>query len=66
MGLAAVVGTIPTIKLNSVMKLITDLLDVSSSMKGQVHFKAFLRRYISFMFSTAILIFFFCIGALGS
>ncbi|KAJ8465662.1 hypothetical protein OPV22_028214 [Ensete ventricosum] len=35
LGLAAVVGTIPTIKLNSVMKLITDLLEVSSSMKGQ-------------------------------
>ncbi|CAL9079455.1 unnamed protein product [Musa textilis] len=35
LGLAAVVGTIPTIKLNSLMKLITDLLDVSSSMKGQ-------------------------------
>ncbi|WOL03832.1 hypothetical protein Cni_G12552 [Canna indica] len=35
LGLSAVMGTIPSIKLSSVMKLISDLLEVSSSMRGQ-------------------------------
>ncbi|KAL5999305.1 hypothetical protein ACLOJK_040756 [Asimina triloba] len=35
LGLTVVVGTIPSIKLDSLMKLIVDLLEVSSSMKGQ-------------------------------
>lgn len=36
LGLTVLVGTISTIKLDSLLKLIVDLLEVSSSMKGQV------------------------------
>lgn len=36
LGLTILVGTIHSIKLDSLLKLIVDLLDVSSSMKGQV------------------------------
>ncbi|XP_072999992.1 rDNA transcriptional regulator pol5 [Typha latifolia] len=35
LGLTLVVGAIPAIKVDSLMKLIVDLLEVSSSMKGQ-------------------------------
>ncbi|XP_058069514.1 rDNA transcriptional regulator pol5 [Magnolia sinica] len=35
LGLTVIVGTIPSIKVDSLMKLIVDLLEVSSSMKGQ-------------------------------
>ncbi|KAG5254028.1 DNA polymerase [Salix suchowensis] len=35
LGLALLIGTIPSIKVDSVMKLIVDMLEVSSSMKGQ-------------------------------
>ncbi|KAJ6964929.1 hypothetical protein NC652_002988 [Populus alba x Populus x berolinensis] len=35
LGLAVLIGTIPSIKVDSVMKLIVDMLEVSSSMKGQ-------------------------------
>ncbi|KAK1268737.1 hypothetical protein QJS04_geneDACA006466 [Acorus gramineus] len=35
LGLSAVVGTIPSIKLDSMMKLIVNLLEITSSMKGQ-------------------------------
>ncbi|KAF2312266.1 hypothetical protein GH714_029613 [Hevea brasiliensis] len=35
LGLTVLVGTIPSIKLDSLLKLIVDLLEVSSSMKGQ-------------------------------
>jgi hypothetical protein len=36
LGLTILVGTIHSIKLDSLLKLIVDSLDVSSSMKGQV------------------------------
>ncbi|KAK1291181.1 hypothetical protein QJS10_CPB17g02449 [Acorus calamus] len=35
LGLSAVVGKIPSIKLDSMMKLIVNLLEITSSMKGQ-------------------------------
>ncbi|CAK7330365.1 unnamed protein product [Dovyalis caffra] len=35
LGLTVLVGTVPSIKVDSVLKLIVDLLEVSSSMKGQ-------------------------------
>ncbi|KAF5206015.1 Dna polymerase v family [Thalictrum thalictroides] len=35
MGLTILVGTIPSLKVDSVMKLIVDILEVTSSMKGQ-------------------------------
>jgi len=36
LGLSIVVAKIPTIKVESLMKLIVNLLEVSASMKGQV------------------------------
>lgn len=36
LGLTMLVGMVPSIKLESLLKLITTLLEVSSSMKGQV------------------------------
>jgi DNA polymerase phi len=36
LGLTILVGTIHSIKLDSLLKVIVDLLDVTSSMKGQV------------------------------
>lgn len=36
LGLTMLVGAVPNIALDSLLKLIVDLLEVSSSMKGQV------------------------------
>lgn len=36
LGLTILVGTVPSIRLESLLKLITTLLEVNSSMKGQV------------------------------
>ena len=36
LGLTILVSTIPSIKVKSLLKLIVDFLEVSSSMKGQV------------------------------
>jgi hypothetical protein len=36
LGLTVLVDTVPSVKVDSVLKLIVDLLEVSSSMKGQV------------------------------
>lgn len=36
LGLTMLVGTVPSIKLDSLLKLIINLLEVLSSMKGQV------------------------------
>ena len=36
LGLTLLVGAVPDIALSSLLKLIVDLLEVSSSMKGQV------------------------------
>lgn len=36
LGLTILVGTVPSIRLESLLKLITTLLEVTSSMKGQV------------------------------
>lgn len=38
LGLTVLIGTIHSIQLESLLKLIVDLLEVSSSMKGQVGF----------------------------
>lgn len=49
------VGMVPSIKLESLLKLITSLLEVSSSMKGQVsngsslQLKSVVEIYIQFM-----------------
>lgn len=42
LGLSVVVAKIPTIKVESLMKLIVNLLEVSASMKGQVSLKTYL------------------------
>lgn len=36
LGLALLIDTIPSIKVDAILKLSVDLLEVSSSMKGQV------------------------------
>lgn len=36
LGLTVLIGVIPSIKVDSLLKLVVDLLEVNSSMKGQV------------------------------
>lgn len=48
LGMTVLVGTVPCIKVGALLKLIVELLEISSSMKGQVGMIAFVRELISF------------------
>ncbi|XP_077234059.1 DNA polymerase V family [Tasmannia lanceolata] len=48
LGLTTVIGKIPSIKVGSLMKLIVELLEVSSSMKGQEARDCFLGRLFAY------------------
>ena len=41
LGLTMLVGAVPSIAIDSLLKLLVDLLEVSSSMKGQVGYYSF-------------------------
>ncbi|KAF4381449.1 hypothetical protein G4B88_029804 [Cannabis sativa] len=48
LGLTMVIGSIPSIKVDSLLKLITDLLEVTSSMKGQEARESLLGRLFAY------------------